>query len=293
VAAFLAGLTVALASAGRRVPWGDVGAVLRGYDTGTLLIAGALTTASYAVYTMFDLLSRRHLALALPRRRVVAIAVVSYASNLNLGAIIGAAGLRYRLYSRSGLSGGAISRLVAFSVTTNWLGYAALAGAVFASGAVVLPRDAGIGTATLRGVGAGMVALAAVYLAVCTSHAGREVAFQQIRLTLPSGSTALIQLGLATVNWLLIGLTIHTLLPADLSFWRVLGVHCLSAVASVIMHVPAGAGVIEGTYILLLGGAAPTAELVAAVLAFRAVYYLAPLLVALGLLLALEMRGRH
>jgi uncharacterized membrane protein YbhN (UPF0104 family) len=59
------------------------------------------------------------------------------------------------------------------------------------------------------------------------------------------------------------------------------------------MHVPAGAGVIEGTYILLLGGAAPTAELVAAVLAFRAVYYLAPLLVALGLLLALEMRGRH
>jgi uncharacterized membrane protein YbhN (UPF0104 family) len=59
----------------------------------------------------------------------------------------------------------------------------------------------------------------------------------------------------------------------------------------VITHVPAGLGVIEAVSIALLSGQVPQAELIAALLAYRAIYYLAPLGIAVALLLALEVRG--
>jgi uncharacterized membrane protein YbhN (UPF0104 family) len=49
--------------------------------------------------------------------------------------------------------------------------------------------------------------------------------------------------------------------------------------------------VIEAVFIALLSGQVPQAELVAALLAYRAIYYLAPLGIAVALLLGLEARG--
>jgi uncharacterized membrane protein YbhN (UPF0104 family) len=42
--------------------------------------------------------------------------------------------MRYRLYSRLGLSGGTITRIFSLSITTNWLGYILLGGVIFTSG---------------------------------------------------------------------------------------------------------------------------------------------------------------
>jgi hypothetical protein len=49
--------------------------------------------------------------------------------------------------------------------------------------------------------------------------------------------------------------------------------------------------VLEAVFVALLGQQVPTAHLLAALLAYRALYYLAPLLLASTLYFALEMRG--
>ena len=54
-----------------------------------------------------------------------------------------------------------------------------------------------------------------------------------------------------------------------------------SAIAGTIVRVPAGLGVIETVFITLLGGEIPEERLLAAFLVYRAIYYLAPLLLAL------------
>ena len=62
-----------------------------------------------------------------------------------------------------------------------------------------------------------------------------------------------------------------------------LAVLLLSGIAGAVAHVPAGLGVIEAVFLALLGDAMADTELLAGLLAYRAVYYIAPLaLAALG-----------
>jgi uncharacterized membrane protein YbhN (UPF0104 family) len=55
----------------------------------------------------------------------------------------------------------------------------------------------------------------------------------------------------------------------------------LAAVAGVVTHVPANLGVLEAVVMATLGGRLPAHELLAAMLAYRAAYYLLPLALAL------------
>jgi len=86
----------------------------------------------------------------------------------------------------------------------------------------------------------------------------------------------------AAVNWAAMGLIVWILLQGKVDYAMVLGVLLLAAVAGVVTHVPAGLGVIEAVFIVSLGGGdISNAQLLAALLAYRAVYYLLPLVLAL------------
>jgi hypothetical protein len=52
-------------------------------------------------------------------------------------------------------------------------------------------------------------------------------------------------------------------------------------VAGALTHVPAGLGVLEGVYVAALHGRLPASEILAAVLAYRAVHHILPLCLAL------------
>jgi hypothetical protein len=68
----------------------------------------------------------------------------------------------------------------------------------------------------------------------------------------------------------------------------VLSVFLVAAVAGVLTHVPAGLGVLEAVFMALLSQRIAAAELLAALLAYRALYYLVPLAVAVPILLLIE-----
>src|SRR3546814_15930641 len=108
--------------------------------------------------------------------------MTAYAFALCLGATIGSAGFRLRMYAHSGLGIGTISRIIGFSVTTNWLGYATLAGALFASDAIEPPAQWGVDAGWLRAAGVAMVALVPAYLAACAVWHGRVL---HVRATPP------------------------------------------------------------------------------------------------------------
>src|SRR5688572_4723195 len=141
MAAFVVAVVVLLVRYARNVEWGEVAAAVGAYEAGTVVIAAALAALSFALYGSYDLAARAYVGHRLTTWRVLLIAFVSYAFNLNLGALVGGAGFRVRLYSRSGLRLADIGRVIAFSVATNWLGYVLLAGAVFAAGFIAPPED--------------------------------------------------------------------------------------------------------------------------------------------------------
>jgi uncharacterized membrane protein YbhN (UPF0104 family) len=274
-----------VANHARHVEWSAVGGALRAYSFATLWPAVAFAAASHALYCGYDLIGRHETGHGLPARAVVGVAFTSYAFNLNLGSLVGGVALRYRLYARLGLNAETTTRILAHSVLTNWLGYFCVAGCVFLLAPPAMPPGWELGSEGLRWVGGGLLLAAAAYLAVCFLSRRREWQFRGRALRLPSGRIALLQLAVSSVNWMMIGAVLWVLLHERIDYASTLAVLLVAAVAGVIAHVPAGLGVLEGVFIALLSHRIPQGELLAALLAYRALYYLAPLALALGLFL--------
>jgi uncharacterized membrane protein YbhN (UPF0104 family) len=291
-AVFYVAVAVMLAFLARRIDWRAGFASLRATSTGTLIAAAAVAWASHVVYASFDVLAKRYTRHHLRAGQIMPVTFVCYVFNLNLGAWIGSIGLRYRLYSRLGLGAGVITRIFTFSVVTNWTGYFALAGAVLAAGRVPLPQDWALSAGMLRGLGVLLMGLAAAYVWLCARAKRRTFTVRGNVIELPSLRMALAQMSLAASNWMLMSLVVYVLLHGQVPYPTVVGVLLISAVAGVAAHIPGGLGVLEAVFIALLGPQVPQPQLLAALIGYRTLYFLIPLLVATILLPVVEQRAR-
>lgn len=276
----------------RKVDWHAVWEALLAYPVWTLLAALALATASHAAYAGYDLLARRYLAHRVTPLKVWAVGLVSYAVNLNLGAIVGGIGFRWRLYSRLGLDVAQTGRIFAFSLIANWSGYVVLAGLLLASGQYQPPPLLKLDPSLWQGLGAALLLVAALYVVWCEVGSRRKLKLPGVTIDLPPARVAVAQILLSIVHWMLIGAVIWMLLPRHLPFPTVLGTLLTAAVAGAVIHVPGGLGVIEAVFVASLSDQVPEGALIAALLAYRACFYLLPLAGAVALHLALEAHAR-
>lgn len=289
---FFAAVGYLLYTQAREVEWDEVWTSIRRRPADSMLTALAFAAASYATYSCFDLLGRHVTRHGLPVPKVMTVNFVSYAFNLNMGALVGGVAFRYRLYSRLGLDTATTTRVVAMSMLTNWLGYLLLAGLAFLWAPPEPPPDWKLDVGGLRLLGAVLLAATLAYLFLCTFSRRRTWTIRGHEIELPSLRLALLQLGISTFNWLLIAASVYTLLEHKIAFPTVLAVMLVAAVAGVITHVPAGLGVLETVFVVLLSHQVPRSELLAALLAYRGIYYLLPLALATVIYLVLEVHAR-
>jgi len=106
------------------------------------------------------------------------------------------------------------------------------------------------------------------------------VRVRSLRFALPQPRVALWQFAVSIANWALMGVIVWVLLERAAPYPTVLAVLLLAAVAGVATHVPAGLGVIEAVFVACLGGELGSADVLAALLSYRALYYLLPLAAA-------------
>jgi uncharacterized membrane protein YbhN (UPF0104 family) len=290
--AFFALVAALLLRYARQVDWGEVRGSLVSLPRGALLAAAALAALSHALYACFDLLGRRYTRHRLAARKVMQVTFISYAFNLNFGSLIGGVAFRYRLYTRLGLKYGVITRVLTLSMLTNWLGYLLLAGIVFLLAPLQLPPHWELDSEGLRLLGLALLAVALAYLLMCGWSRRRSWHLRGHELILPPPHMALLQLALSCANWMVMAAAVYVLLQGRIDYAAVLSVLLVAAVAGVITHVPAGLGVLEAVFVALLSHRLPEAQLLAALLGYRALYYIAPLLLAALLYLGLEVRAR-
>lgn len=272
----------------RNQDWGEVWQALTSYRPAVLLSAVGVMACSFTLFASYDLLGRRYTGHTLPARRVLPLAFVCYAFNLNLSAWVGGVALRYRLYSRLGLDTPTITRILGLGLVTNWLGYLLVAGSLFALGFPRLPAGLEIGSTGLRLIGMAMLAVAVIYLLACRFASRRQWQVRGQAITLPSWRLAVLQGLMGAGNWALMGLVVFTLLPDKAGYPTILAILMVSSIAGVITHIPAGLGVLESVFITLLQGQYSQGTLLAALIGYRAVYFLLPLLLALVVYLLLE-----
>lgn len=277
----------------RAVQWDEVFTTIKRYPLATLMGAAGFAAASHLLYSSYDLLGRHYTDHRLRTPTVMAVTFISYAFNLNLGSLVGGIAFRYRLYSRLGLATADVTRVLTMSMLTNWLGYLLLAGTMFAWSPLALPPDWKLDSSGLRLLGYVLLALAGVYLVLCATSRQRSWTLRGHEVTLPSLRFALLQFAMSSSNWLLMAGAVYTLLQQKIAFTDVLSVLLVAAVAGVITHVPAGLGVLEAIFAALLSHQLALGQLLAALLTYRALYYLAPLAAATALYVLVEARAKR
>ena len=276
----------------RDIEWSDVIKSLHAYPMRTLWAAAGISAGSYAIYSSYDLVARWHFGYRLPVTHVMRTSFIAYAFNLSLGAWIGAVALRYSLYARLGLGADATTRIVALSLVTNWLGYCFLAGGVFALLPLALPPAWQLGSKGLQVLGISLLLVVAAYLCLCRFAKRRTHHVGSHGFELPTGRVAVTQWLLSSCNWLLGSAIVYLLLQGKVDYASTLSVMLLGAMAGVIARVPAGLGVLEGVFVALLSYRVAPVELIAALLAYRAIYQLGPLMLASLFLLYVHTRAK-
>ncbi|CAI3788666.1 Inner membrane protein YbhN [Pseudomonas sp. MM227] len=276
----------------KNLDWQEVKHALSSYKMSTLLIGAGIVAASYLTFASYDLLAKRYIGHEVPSRQVLPLAFVCYAFNLNLGSWVGGIALRYRLYSKLGLDVPAITKILSLCLITNWLGYLFVAGTLFAMGLPALPEGFKIGSTGLQIIGVVIILLGLAYLAACRFSKKRTWTIRKQEILLPSFKMALTQACLGALNWSLMGLLVWSLLPEKVGYPTILAILLISSIAGVITHIPAGLGVLETIFITLLQGQYSKGALLAALIAYRALYFLLPLAIACVVYLVLEKRTR-
>ena len=288
---FVCLIVALLIRVGLTIEWGEVAQAILETPVSSLWMAVPLVAASYAVYSCFDLLGKWYTGHDLPWWRTMMVAFISYAFTMNFSAAVGGLALRLRLYGKQGLNPGQIIRIMGLSITTNWIGYSLLAGIIFASGAVNPPPDWEVSGGPLRVIGVVMVAVALGYVALCAFSDKRSWTVRSHTIELPEVRVALLQLVLAMSNWSLMGLVVYTVMPGEIGYATILGTLLIGSVVGAIAHIPGGLGVTEYVFITLLAPELPRHQVLGAILVYRALYYVGPVMLAGVCYLIFEARS--
>lgn len=292
-AALFAGALALLHHELRHYSYRQIMSELRSVPPLSLLLALLLTALNYAALACYDLLAFRYLGRQARYSKVLLPSFTAYAFSNNIGlAALSGGSIRLRLYSAQGLSSLEIAQIIGFGIATFWLGILVIGGGVFAFHPPAMPPGLELPFASARLLGAAMLAAAAAYCGLVAR--GRPLALRGLELRLPAPRLAGLQLLVSAADWALAAGVLYALLPSSSAFgyFDLLAVFMLAQVAGLVSQVPGGLGVFETVILVYAGRHTAPAQVMGALLAYRAVYYLLPLAAA-SALLAFHELGRY
>ena len=281
-------------------------AVLPGYDALALAYVGRLRVRSGRVIaTDGDASDTPQRAVGLGRAGLAGVIAYGVSQAIGFPAFTGGA-VRYRFWSVWGLSTVEIARAASFVGATFTLGIVLVSGL-----ALLLEPSAGltvlhVSPSVARAVGAVFVLAVMLFLAWSLRAGGRPIRLprriahrvgataEQWTFDVPRPALAFGQVVVALVDWTAAAAVLWVLLPPDgrPPFAAFAGLFVIAQFAGLVSHVPGGLGVFETIVVLGLRPYLPAGQTFAALVAYRAVYYLLPFVSAIVLLAAYEARRR-
>jgi uncharacterized membrane protein YbhN (UPF0104 family) len=259
-----------------------------------LLLAVGLTAVNYLMLTGYDTLAIHYIRHPLPYPKTALAAAVSYAISNSVGlALLSGSAIRYRFYAAWGLSVVEIAQIIAFCNLSFWLGLFAVGGAAFLLNPVEVPTFLHLPFTSVRPLGAIFLLVVVGYLLMSVLS---EKSLKIGKLIIPHLPLrlSLAQIAVTSFDWALAAAVLYALLPhpLPLSYPGFFGIYLLGQIAGIISNVPGGLGVFETVLLFLLSPPISSATLLGALLAYRGIYYLLPLAIALLLLGLYELKQR-
>lgn len=257
----------------------------------TSVVAAILFTAlSFFALTFYDVGALEYVRRKLPYADVALTAACAYAvgNTAGFGALSGGA-IRYRAYSRLGIEPENIARIIAFVTLAFGLGLLTVTClSLLAVGEYVAPLT-GLDPFWLRMIA---VAILGVVLAVFVKgRDGHEVTIGRFALRMPDSRTSSRQFLVTALDLAASATVLYVLLPAGTIGWPAfLAIYSLAVGIGVLSHVPAGLGVFETIIIATLGHNADVDTILGALVLYRVIYHVLPLLIAIAVVVGIELR---
>jgi uncharacterized membrane protein YbhN (UPF0104 family) len=272
-----------------QIDWTQVQVALTKFSWVIILPALSLALLDYFILTSYDFMGFKYFHMDfMTYPKVLVSAFCCYAFNLNLGAMVGGMGFRFRIYSGWGVAKAKIAKIVLFSSFTNWLGHAFLISTVFCFQAESIQTLFALPTWISFTVGLIQYGMILFYFYACYKR--KVMTFKETQWAFPELSQACLQIFLSSIQWTLISLIIYILiryLGHDVPFGKVMFTSLVASIAGVLTHIPGGLGVLETIFLRVPLGI-PAEDLLAALICYRLVYYLFPLIIAVPSYLGIE-----
>jgi hypothetical protein len=253
------------------------------------LLAAVSTAFAYGALAWYDQIALMHLGRRLSWRFVALVSFTTYALAHNIGAtMFSGAVVRYRAYSTKGLGVAEVGLLVAFCSFTFTLGSVTLGGFVLTFHPEIVQRYVDLPLWTGRVAGALMLGLAGLYVVGSLLHF-RPLKTRYLELVYPRPPICARQMLAGPLELVGASGIIYFALPqsGNPGFAIVLGVFLLSFSLALISHAPGGLGVLEFSFLKAMPDA-PQANVLAALLVFRLLYLLLPLIFSIGVVVVFE-----
>jgi glycosyltransferase 2 family protein len=240
-----------------------------------LLGAAGFAAASYLCLTCFDYLALRYVGkpLPYPKAALASFTALSLGHNIGLAALSSGA-VRYRFYSRWGLSTGEVAKVIVFCGITVGLGLLVLGGAALLLRSGLAVEITGLSLPIVIILGIGCLTVPAIYL-ILAAFVRKTLRIRRWSLEMPPLRLALGQVLIGSINFAFVAACLHQALAAvaEVAYLGVASVYVIANATALVSHVPGGLGVIESVVMYLL----PQKDLIGPLLVFRFVYFLVPL----------------
>lgn len=279
-----------------RLHAGAIGAALHELSWRQVAMAATLTVATYLLLPCYDLLALRYVKRRLGATRTIAASVIAYGISHTLGfAALTGSVVRARFWSSWGLSAGEIAVAVSFAGFTFLLALTAVGGAALVGEPPALLAHLPIAAAVARVVGSLAIGVVLTYIALAVRLGGTEVTLRGRRWHIPAWRTAVAQVALGFADWTAAAGVLYVLLPGTsaVGVWGFVSAFVLAQLLALASHVPGGLGVFETLMVVQLGDFVAPGALLAALVAYRAIFYFAPFVGAVGALTTHEVWRRR
>ena len=268
----------------RDLDWEAVATAAAAVSPAYVAAAAFFVACGYVNLAMYDWLALRTIGAHQVPLRVAALAgAASYAIGHGVGAmVLVSPAIRLRLYARFGLSIGDIARVCFISGLTFWLGNIAALGIAMAympDAARAVDQIPSWGNQAIGVAALGALSAYLIWVWGKTRVLGRKGS----GVTLPSGSMTLLQIGIGIADLTCCSVVMYLLMPSwpGVDFIPLAVIVIFGTLLGFASHAPGAIGALDAAMLVGL----PTfdrADLVATLLLYRLLYFVAPFALALA-----------
>jgi uncharacterized membrane protein YbhN (UPF0104 family) len=277
----------------QQISFADVLAQMAAVPASTLAIAAFCAASAFTVLAFYEVVVVRYVKGTVGRAKPMLTAFIAFPLGHAVGqAMLSGGALRYRMYAPAGFSATEVGATALLANMPYALGFGLLLDVSLVFASDMLAPMFRVSADWLFVLGCIGLCKDVGYVLLIL-YRKRPIKLGGWAVNLPSPALTALQVAVGLADIFLVSSVLYLLLPdtIGIGYLAFLGAYLASVLVGVLSHVPAGLGVLESMLLLLLPGVPPE-QLLAAVLMYRVIYEIIPVLLALLLWFAFESFSR-